>query len=169
MKKTMLILLLCLVICFVGCKQDVDTVKTSAVLEEKYSCEIPNLEANVFTTKWGNIYTTCKASDFFGTFGFTWGDFVTVRFLDQELVLPVVPNYYYVDTGEAAIIIEKGDDGTPRGYLSMAIYMGNFTSTYGIGTKVTNEDNTWYWVPNEGVSFPITVEFEMYEQGGYPL
>lgn len=80
-----------------------------------------------------------------------------------------MPNYYYVDTGEAAIIIEKGDDGTPRGYLSMAISMGNFTSTYGIGTKVTNEDNTWYWVPNEGVSFPITVEFEMYEQGGYPL
>lgn len=51
MKKTMMILLLCLVICFVGCKQDVDTVKTSDVLEEKYSCEIPNLEANVFTTK----------------------------------------------------------------------------------------------------------------------
>lgn len=95
-EKTMMILLLCLVICFVGCKQD-------------------------------------------------------------------------VDTGEAAIIIEKGDDGMPRGYLSMAIYMGNFTSTYGIGTKVTNEDNTWFWVPNEGVSFPITVEFEMYEQGGYPL
>ncbi len=117
-----MILLLCLVICFVGCKQDVDTVKTSDVLEEKYSCEIPNLEANVFTTKWGNIYTTCKASDFFGTFGFTWGDFVTVRFLDQELVLPVVPNYYYVDTGEAAIIIEKGDDGECQEAISQWLY-----------------------------------------------
>lgn len=129
--------------------------------------EVSNLDANIFTTKYGNLYTTCKASDFFGTLGFTWGDLVTVKFLDQELVLPVVPTYSYVDTGKPAIIIEKGEDGTAKGYLSMAINMGNFTTTYGIGTKVTNEDKTWYWVPNEGVTFPITVEFEMYEQGGY--
>ncbi len=134
---------------------------------EELTIEVSNLDANIFTTKYGNLYTTCKASDFFGELGFTWGDLVTVKFLDKELVLPVVPTYSYVDTGKPAIIIEKDSDGKETGYLSMAINMGNFTTTYGIGTKVTNEDKTWYWVANEGVTFPIKVEFEMYEKGGY--
>lgn len=141
-------------------------IVTEAASDE-LAFEVSNLDANIFTTKYGNLYTTCQASVFFNELGFTWGDLVTVRFLDQELVLPVVPTYSYVDSGVAAIIIEKGEDGSPKGYLSMAINMGNFTTTYGIATKTTNEDKTWYWTACEGVTMPMAVEFEMAEQGGY--
>ena len=55
----------------------------------------------------------------------------------------------------------------PTGYLSMAINMGNFATTYGIAEKHTNEDKTWYWTAMEGVTFPVEVTFEMKEKGGY--
>ena len=91
---------------------------------------IGGLDANVWMTKYGNVYTDCKAEDFMGKLGFAWGDLVTVKFLDKTLTLPVVPTYSYVDSGKPAIIVEKDADGKPAGYVSMAINMGNFAETY---------------------------------------
>ena len=72
---------------------------------------IGGLDANVWMTKYGNVYTDCKAKDFMGKLGFSWGDLVTVKFLDKTLTLPVVPTYSYVDSGKPAIIVEKDADG----------------------------------------------------------
>lgn len=128
---------------------------------------IGGLDMNIWMTKYGNVYTDCKAADFFDKMGYTWGDLVTVKFLDQELVLPVVPTYSYVDSGEPAIIIEKNGEGKPTGYLSLAINMGNFATTYGIAIRHDNDDGTVYWTACDGVEFPVEVSFEMAEQGGY--
>ncbi len=128
---------------------------------------IGGLDADIWMTKYGNVYTDCKATVFFERMGYTWGDIVTVKFLDKELELPVVPTYHYVDSGKPAIIINKDEKGMPTGYLSMAINMGNFATTYGIAEKHTNEDKTWYWTAMEGVTFPVEVTFEMKEKGGY--
>ena len=141
------------------------TVKYTKPTDEKIT--IGGLDANVWMTKYGNVYTDCKAVDFFDKLGFTWGDIVTVKFLNNTLELPVVPTYHYVDSGKPAIIVEKGEDGKPAGYLSMAINMGNFATTYGIAEKHTNADKTWYWTAMDGVTFPIEVTFEMKEAGGY--
>ena len=96
---------------------------------------IGGLDADIWMTKYGNVYTDCKATVFFERMGYTWGDIVTVKFLDKELELPVVPTYHYVDSGKPAIIINKDEKGMPTGYLSMAINMGNFATTYGIAEK----------------------------------
>ena len=129
---------------------------------------IGGLDADVWMTKYGNVYTNGKATDFLGEkWGFAWGDLVTVKFLDQELVLPVVPTYHYVDSGKPAVIANKDENGNPTGYVSMAINMGNFATTYGIAEKHTNEDKTWYWTAMPGVTFPVEVQFEMKEKGGY--
>ncbi len=128
---------------------------------------IGGLDNNLWTTKYGNIYCDCTAENFFDVLGFNWGDLVTVKFLNQELVLPVVPTYSYVDSGTAAIIVGKTDAGKPTGYLSFAINMGNFTDTYGIATKKTDEAGNWWWEAKDGVSFPIEITFEMKEAGGY--
>ena len=133
---------------------------------EKTDFSVGGLDNNLWTTKYGNLYCDRSAASFTEA-GFTWGDLVTVKFLDQELVLPVVPTYSYVDTGVAAIIMGKTETGAATGYLSFAINMGNFTETYGIATKQTDADGNWWWTANEGVTFPMTVTFEMYEQGGY--
>ena len=128
---------------------------------------IGGLDANVWMTKYGNVYTDCKAKDFMGKLGFAWGDLVTVKFLDKTLTLPVVPTYSYVDSGKPAVIVEKDADGKPTGYVSMAINMGNFAETYELAKKHTNEDKTWYWTAWEGVTYPVEVTFKMAEKGGY--
>ena len=128
---------------------------------------IGGLDANIWMTKYGNVYTDCKAKDFMGKLGFAWGDLVTVKFLDKTLTLPVVPTYSYVDSGKPAVIVEKDADGKPTGYVSMAINMGNFAETYELAKKHTNEDKTWYWTAWEGVTYPVEVTFKMAEKGGY--
>lgn len=132
----------------------------------KSSVTIGGLDNNVWMTKYGNVYTDCTAARF-SALGFEWGDLVKVSFLDQELVLPVVPTYSYVDSGKPAIIVEKGEDGLPTGNVALAINMGNFAETYGIAEKHTNADNTWYWTACDGVTFPVEISFAMSEKDGY--
>ena len=127
---------------------------------------IGGLEANVWTTKYGNIYTSCTAERL-QEMGFAYGDIITVKFLDQTLDLPLVPTFSYVDQGTPALFINKSETGEFEGNLFMAINMGDFTTTYGIATKTTNPDKSWYWTACEGVTFPIVVTLEMKEQGGY--
>ena len=128
---------------------------------------IGGLDANIWMTKYGNVYTDCKAEKFMGDMGFNWGDLVTVQFLGKTLTLPVVPTYSYVDSGQPAIIVEKGEDGNPTGYVSMAINMGNFAETYELAVKHTDADKNWYWTAWEGVTYPVEVTFTMAEKDGY--
>ena len=128
---------------------------------------IGGLENNLWMTKYGNVYTDCAAENFTGDLGLAWGDLVTVKFLDQELVLPVVPTYSYVDSGKPAVILAANENGNPTGYVSLAINMGNFAEVYGIAKKMTDEAGNWYWVAFEGVEFPIEVSYELYEKEGY--
>ncbi|MBE6928295.1 MAG: hypothetical protein E7467_07415 [Ruminococcaceae bacterium] len=128
---------------------------------------IGGLEPNLWTTKYGNVYTNCAAENFVNDLGLSYGDLATVKFLDQELILPVVPDYSYVDSGKPALLVAKNEQGNPTGYAFMAINMGNFLETYGIATKGTDENGNWFWTACEGVEFPIVVTFELYEKEGY--
>ena len=128
---------------------------------------IGGLDNNIWMTKYGNVYTDCAAENFTEDLGLAWGDLVTVKFLGQELILPVVPTYSYVDSGKPAIILNKNDKGNADGYVSLAINMGNFAETYGIATKHTDENKNWWWEACEGVEFPIEVSYELYEKEGY--
>ncbi len=127
---------------------------------------IGGLDSDIWFTKYGNVYLDIKVADFFAM-GYAEGDLVQVKFLNNDLILPVVPTYSYVDQGTPAIIAPLGENGQPTGYLSMAINMGNFGQSYGLATKTTNADKTWFWTANPGVKFPVVIDFSMYEQGGY--
>lgn len=129
--------------------------------------EVPSLEANTFTTKYGNLYTSTKAADLMAEGNIDWGDIVSVSFLDNTIELPVVPNYSYVDTGVAALVLAKEPDGSCSGYVQFAINMGNFTENYGIATKTTNADKTWFWTANDGVELPLVITVSVAEKGGY--
>ena len=128
---------------------------------------IGGLDNNLWMTKYGNVYTDCAAENFTEDLGLEWADLVTVKFLGQELILPVVPTYSYVDSGKPAVILGANEKGNPTGYVSLAINMGNFAETYGIAKKMTDDAGNWYWVAFEGVEFPIEVTFELYEKEGY--
>ncbi len=126
---------------------------------------IGGLDSNVWFTKYGNVYTNCKVADFLQKYAI--GDIVNVKFLNQELELPVVPTYAYVDSGEAAIIAKFNSDNEPEGYISFAINMGNFAQEYGLAIKQTGEGGDWWWEACEGVTYPVEVTFEMADKGGY--
>lgn len=128
---------------------------------------IGGLDNDLWFTKYGNVYTDCTAENFVNELGFTWGDMVTVKFLDQELTLPVVPDYSYVDSGNPAIILKKTDQGLPTGYAALAINMGNFGETYGLGIKKTDDNGNWSWEAAEGVTYPVEVRFTLAEKEGY--
>ncbi len=125
------------------------------------------LDNDLWTTKYGNIYCDCKAETFLGSMGFQLGDLVTVSFNGQQLTMPVVPAYSYVDSGEPAIIAGLTDSGVPTGYISLAINMGNFAETYGIAIKHTDDEGNWWWTAAEGVSFPMELTFELAQSRGY--
>jgi len=127
------------------------------------SVTIGGLDNNLWTTKYGNLFCSCTVEEFL-EMGYTWGDIVTVKIRDKELNLPVVPTYSYVDTGVPAIIADQND---PSRRISFAINMGNFTETYGIAVKQTDESGNWWWTAMEGVDFPLEVTFQMEQQGGY--
>ncbi len=117
--------------------------------------------------KYGNISTDLEAADFFAG-GFTWGDIATVEFLDKTMDLPIVPTFSYVDQGTAGIFVNKnGETGEPTGRVFMAINMGDFATSYGLATKTTNADKTYYWTAVEGVEFPVPVKITLKEAGGY--
>ena len=145
----------------------VDRIKVSEGNPWDGKIVIGGLDNDLWMTKYGNVYTNCQVKNFVNDLGLTWGDLVTVKFLDQELVLPVVPTYSYVDSGKPAIIMGKTDKGYPTGYISMAINMGNFAETYGIATKKTDEAKNWWWEAGEGVTFPVEVTFTLAEKEGY--
>ncbi len=156
-------------------KLDYATVEGSGRIEVLETEEEPwdgvitigGLTPNLWTTKYGNVYTDCYYENFFEDLDLDYADLVTVKFLDQELILPVVPNYSYVDSGKAAVLVSQNEQGNPTGYVFMAINMGNFLDTYGIAYKGTDESGNWYWTAYEGVEFPIVVTFELYEKEGY--
>ena len=115
--------------------------------------------------KYGNVYADCSIDDFLAA-GFQLGDLVTVKFLDQELELPVVPDYSYVDSGTPGVFLRRTRaEGADR--VIFAINMGNFADTYGLATKTTNPDKSYYWTAKEGVEFPVPVTVELKEAEGY--
>lgn len=127
---------------------------------------VGGLDNNLWTTKYGNLYCDLKVEKFF-EMGYELGDLVKVKFLNRELVLPVVPTYSYVKSGEPAIIAGLTDTGAPTGYISYAINMGNFTENYGIAVKKTDEAGNWWFEACEGVTFPMEITLEMAEEDGY--
>ena len=117
--------------------------------------------------KYGNIYTDINGADLFAA-GFTWGDMVTVKFLEQTIEMPIVPTFSYVDQGTPGVFVNKDSKtGEPTGRVFMAINMGNFAEFYGLATKTTNPDKSYYWTPMEGVEFPVPVTITVADQGGY--
>ncbi|MBE7005153.1 MAG: LysM peptidoglycan-binding domain-containing protein [Ruminococcaceae bacterium] len=111
--------------------------------------------------KYGNVVLSLTCEEVKAA-GYTFGDVVTVSFLDQSLDIPFCNNYSDVDSGSPALFARDADT-----YVLVAINMGDFATTYGIATKTTNEDKTFVWNYNEGVTGPVTFTISLKEAGGY--
>ena len=90
--------------------------------------------------------------------GIESGDTVRVRFLDQELILPVVRNYSEVNAEESLMRIHLN-------WVELSTNLGDFASTY-FADKITQDNGKYTWVYKEGIEGPIAFHISLYEKGG---
>ena len=112
-------------------------------------------------SKYGNVLLNIKCDDFLNA-GYKYGDVVNLSFLDQKLAVPFCSDYSDVDNGALAVLARDNDE-----YISVAIYMGDFATSYGIAVKHTASDKSVTWTPAEGVTFPVEFKISMNTPGGY--
>ena len=155
MKRYLLIIsLIILALCFtVSCATK---VTTEPVVEE-----VKALESSVSDIqKYGNLVLSITKSDM-DSIGAEYGDVFTISFNDQALQAPYCTSYSDVDLGNL-VLRNDGD------VMILAINMGDFASTYGIATKVTNPDKTYEWVFEEGKKLEdVTLSLVLSGKGEY--
>jgi len=135
---------------------------------QTYTIYALGLERDISTTKHGNLRTDTDADTFLAESGFDYGDIVSVSFLDRNIEMPIVPVFSSAASGQAALALRKTD--VSKEYDSLATFFinfGDFLTTYGIAAKKTNEDGTWDWVAEQGVSFPLRFDITLVEKAGY--
>ena len=155
MKRYLLIIsLIILALCFtVSCATK---VTTEPVVEE-----VKALESSVSDIqKYGNLVLSITKSDM-DSINAEYGDVFTISFGDQVLQAPYCTSYSDVDLGNL-VLRNDGD------VMILAINMGDFASTYGIATKVTNPDKTYEWVFEEGKKLEdVTLTLVLSGKGEY--
>ncbi len=112
--------------------------------------------------KYGNAYLDITSGEF-SSLGFEYADLVKVSFLEQELILPVIPDYRFVGSQCSGLVM--WEDAQKRIELSM--FNADFSDHYGLSKLKTDENGEVYREVPENVVFPVEVTIELAEKGGY--
>ena len=134
---------------------------TKALTEPVVVEEAKTLDSSVKDIqKYGNLVLSITKSDM-DSIGAEYGDIFTVDIGDQVLEAPYCTSYSDVEIGD--LVLRNDGDG-----IILAINMGDFASSYGIATKVSNPDKTYQWVFEEGKKLEdITLSLILTGKGGY--
>ena len=134
---------------------------TKALSEPVVVEEAKTLDSSVKDIqKYGNLVLSITKSDM-DSIGAEYGDVFTVYLGDQVLEAPYCTSYSDVEIGD--LVLRNDGDG-----IILAINMGDFASSYGIATKVSNPDKTYQWVFEEGKKLEdITLSLILTGKGEY--
>ena len=134
---------------------------TKALTEPVVVEEAKTLDSSVKDIqKYGNLVLSITKSDM-DSIGAEYGDVFTVDLGDQVLEAPYCTSYSDVEIGD--LVLRNDGDG-----IILAINMGDFASSYGIATKVSNPDKTYQWVFEEGKKLEdITLSLILTGKGEY--
>ena len=134
---------------------------TKALTEPVVVEEAKTLDSSVKDIqKYGNLVLSITKSDM-DSIGAEYGDIFTVDIGDQVLEAPYCTSYSDVEIGD--LVLRNDGDG-----IILAINMGDFASSYGIATKVSNPDKTYQWVFEEGKKLEdITLSLILTGKGEY--
>ena len=134
---------------------------TKALTEPVVVEEAKTLDSSVKDIqKYGNLVLSITKSDM-DSIGAEYGDVFTVDLGDQVLEVPYCTSYSDVEIGD--LVLRNDGDG-----IILAINMGDFASSYGIATKVSNPDKTYQWVFEEGKKLEdITLSLILTGKGEY--
>lgn len=157
---TILIILMAALLLVTGCRST-----SSPGSREEIVVQIDSMDA---FTKFGNIALNIRTRDFFANTDFEYGDAVRVRFLDQDMVLPLVSAFSLLGIGETGIDAEDPDPTGPSEKLMLFTNLADFTTRYGIAYQSLDSDGMWFWTLSEGLELPIDVTLTLEEKGAYP-
>ena len=134
---------------------------TKALTEPVVVEEAKTLDSSVKDIqKYGNLVLSITKSDM-DSIGAEYGDVFTVDLGDQVLEAPYCTSYSDVEIGD--LVLRNDGDG-----IILAINMGDFASSYGIATKVSNPDKTYQWIFEEGKKLEdITLSLILTGKGEY--
>ena len=134
---------------------------TKALTEPVVVEEAKTLDSSVKDIqKYGNLVLSITKSDM-DSIGAEYGDVFTVDLGDQVLEAPYCTSYSDVEIGD--LVLRNDGDG-----IILAVNMGDFASSYGIATKVSNPDKTYQWVFEEGKKLEdITLSLILTGKGEY--
>lgn len=132
---------------------------TQALANEDGAAALVATATTADISKYGNIGLSLSHEDLVAAF--EYGDIVSVSFVGTTIDVPFVSTFSDVDAGEAALVSVVGYQP------GLAINRGDFATTYGIATKVTNDDGTIAWKYAKGVSGPVSFAVTLKEKGGY--
>ena len=134
---------------------------TKALSEPVVVEEAKTLDSSVKDIqKYGNLVLSITKSDM-DSIGAEYGDVFTVDLGDQVLEAPYCTSYSDVEIGD--LVLRNDGDG-----IILAINMGDFASSYGIATKVSNPDKTYQWIFEEGKKLEdITLSLILTGKGEY--
>lgn len=150
MKKSVVLLLvsiLALLLCLPVLSQSVETEASSVDEIDRH----------------GDILLAISSKEL-ADLGFEYADYVTVSFLDQNVTVPVIPEYRFAGAKTPGLVMWEND---PSRAVELAVSNGSFATTYGLAALFTREDGTRYHEAVEGIEFPVAVKIEMAEKGGY--
>lgn len=156
MKRYLLIIsLIVLALCFtVSCATKVTTEPVAAEEVKALNSAVKDIQ------KYGNLVLSITKSDM-DSIGAEYGDVFTINLGSQAVEAPYCTSYSDVDLGNL-VLRNDGD------MMILAINMGDFASTYGIATKVTNPDKSYQWVFEEGKKLEdVTLSFVLTGKGEY--
>jgi hypothetical protein len=161
-KAFIIVLTVCLalILLITGCK-----TTSSPSSREEIVVQIDSMDA---FTKFGNIALNIRTRDFFANTDFEYGDAVRVRFLDHDMVLPLVSAFSLLDIGETGIDAEDPDPAGPSEQLMLFTNLADFATKYGVAHQNVDSDGNWYWTLADGVELPIDVTLTLEEKGAYP-
>ena len=133
-----------------------------------FSCKSlpPSVQTTIPSTKYidkyGGLWMEMTSSEF-NKRGYDCGDVVKLDMAGQSHEMPVVPNFRYVKSGRAALVLSE-DAKKP---LTTTIYYGDAASRWGIAVKNVAADKSVKWTPQDGITMPLPVVISMKEKGGY--
>ena len=160
-RNTVVFIAVCLtVLLFItGCRSTSSTDRQEIVVR---------IESMDSFSKFGNIKLKIQTREFMETIGFEYGDAVRVRFLDKDMVLPLVSTFSLLDVGETGICAEETDQSGQFKEIHLFTNLADFTTRNGIAHKSIDQSGRWYWTLNEGIELPIEVTLTLEEKNAFP-
>ncbi len=121
---------------------------------------IPSLES--IDSVFGNVTLAVTAGELSDK-GFEYADMATVKFLDQEMTIPVVPDFHFLASLKPGLAMDQ-----ENGSVELCSFNDDFAFEYGLTDYVlTDDEGDGYRKPSKGVEFPVAVTIELAEKGGY--